>query len=125
MFLDEGQRSRVIDAWGYRHTRFQSRTLRLILQARLPHCPRAGADKVQTRLLHGCHHDLIFGHEAVARKDSVVAVLLSYRGNLSNSCFAIGFIDPRVIGHSVHTLRLSDQTEFGSERPWIGNRILL
>src|SRR5690606_13177141 len=75
-------------------------------------------------LFHRLHHFLVFGHEAVAREDGVVAVLLGDLDDLANTLHALLFGGAAIVGHAVHAFGIGQLAQLGSERAGVGDRVL-
>jgi hypothetical protein len=73
--LEQREGRRIVDARCHGHAGLERRALGLVLQARVVHRTRAGADEIEARLLHGGDHRFVLGHEAVAGEYGVVVIV--------------------------------------------------
>jgi hypothetical protein len=117
-------RGRVVDAGCHRYVVGQRRALRLVLRAGGGLHLRGGADEANARFFQRAHELRVFGHEAVAGEDAVVAVPLADGDHLVDAVLALFLGGARVVGDVVDVARVDD-AQLGGQRARVDDAVAL
>ena len=125
VFGKQGKAGRIVHTGGYRYAGFQCRALGLIFHASRFLSVGTGADKVQAGLFHRFNHLGIFRHEAVARENGVVTIILGYTNDLLDTLAALFLVGTGIIRHPVNAVRVGQTAQFRRKCVGVGNGVFL
>ena len=115
----------VVDAGGDADVDVQGGPLGLVFLPGTGLGRRAGADELEPGLFDGGNEFLVLGHEAVAGKDRIVAVVLGDLDDLVDALDTLFLAGAGVIGDAVDAPGIGQLAQFGSQGIGVDDGILL